>query len=100
MVGPAAKREAVAQLRTLFEMSERRATTLVGADRATIRYRSRRPDEAALRARLRDLCDVFGRVGISRRSAVKTKDACVPVRWIASQRRSIRKPCNEMIGLP
>ena len=55
MVGPAAKlrlppkREAVAHLRTLFEMSERRATTLVGADRTMIRYRSRRPDDAALR---------------------------------------------------
>ena len=42
MVGPAAQREAVAHLRMAFEMSERQATTLVGADRATIRYRSRR----------------------------------------------------------
>ena len=63
MVGPAEKREAVAQLRTLFEMSERRATTLVGADRATIRYRSRRSDDAALRARLRDLAHQRHRFG-------------------------------------
>jgi hypothetical protein len=31
MVGPAAKREAVAQLRTLFEMSERRAKQIKGS---------------------------------------------------------------------
>ena len=55
MVGPAAKREAVTHLRTLFEMSERRGTTLVAADRAVIRYQSRGPDNAALWARLRDL---------------------------------------------
>ena len=42
MVGPAAKRAAVAHLRTMFKMSERRASTLIGADRTMIRYRSRR----------------------------------------------------------
>jgi putative transposase len=42
MVGPAAKREAVAHLRGVLEMSERRACTIVAADRKMIRYRSRR----------------------------------------------------------
>ena len=32
MVGPVAKREAVAHLRSVLEMSERRACTLVAAD--------------------------------------------------------------------
>jgi hypothetical protein len=41
MVGPAAKREAVAHLRNVLQMSERRACTLVAADRKMIRYRSR-----------------------------------------------------------
>ena len=66
MVGPAAKREAVAHLRTQFEMSERRATILVGADRTMIRYRPRRPDDAALRARLRDLAHARHRFGYRR----------------------------------
>ena len=44
MVGPAAKREAVAHLRSVLEMSERRACTIVAADRKMIRYRSRRPN--------------------------------------------------------
>ena len=74
MVGPAAKREAVAHLRTLFEMSERRATTLVNADRTMIRYRSRRPDEAALRTRLRDLAHKRHRFGYRRLHVLLRRD--------------------------
>jgi hypothetical protein len=55
MVGPAAKREAVAHLRNVLQMSERRACTLITADRKMIRYRSRRPPDIELRTRLRDL---------------------------------------------
>jgi putative transposase len=54
MVGPAAKREAVAHLRGVVQMSERRACSLVAADRKMIRYRSRRPPETELRARLHE----------------------------------------------
>ena len=43
MVGPVAKREAVAHLRGVLEMSERRACSIVAADRKMIRYRSCRP---------------------------------------------------------
>ena len=57
MVRPAAKREAVAHLRDVLQMSERRACTLVAADRKMIRYRSRRPPDAELRTRLRDLAN-------------------------------------------
>jgi hypothetical protein len=53
MVGPAAKREAVAHLRDVLQMSECRACTLVAADRKMIRYRSRPPRDAELRSRLR-----------------------------------------------
>jgi hypothetical protein len=55
MVGPAAKREAVAHLRAALGLSERRACHLVGVERTMIRYRSCRPDDAGLRARLRKL---------------------------------------------
>ena len=55
MVGPAAKREAVAHLRGVVAMSERRACSLVAADRKMIRYRSRRTPDTELRARLREL---------------------------------------------
>ena len=39
MVGPAAKREAVAHLQAVMGLSERRACSFVGADRKMIRYR-------------------------------------------------------------
>jgi putative transposase len=66
MVGPAAKREAVVHLRTVLEMSERRACTLIAADRTMIRYRSRRPPETELRARLRELANQRRRFGYRR----------------------------------
>jgi len=66
MVGPAAKREAVAHLQERFEMSERRACAVIAADRKTVRYRSRRPPETALRTRLRDLANERRRFGYRR----------------------------------
>ena len=53
MVTPAARREAVAHLRTYFEASERRASAALEVDRSSVRYRSERPDDAAVRIRLR-----------------------------------------------
>ena len=46
------KREAVAHLKALFGLSERRACRVAGADRKTIRYQSRRAPDMALRGRL------------------------------------------------
>lgn len=66
MVGPAAKREAVAHLKKVLEMSERRACRVIAADRKTIRYRSMRPPETALRARLRELANERRRFGYRR----------------------------------
>ena len=66
MVGPVAKREAVAHLRNVLQMSERRACTLVAADRKMIRYRSRRPSDIELRTCLRDLANQRRRFGYRR----------------------------------
>ena len=55
MVTPAARRGAAAHLRAAYEMSERRAIRVIGADRCTVRYRSTRPDDTALRERLKAL---------------------------------------------
>jgi transposase InsO family protein len=49
-----------------MEMSERRACTLIAADRTMIRYRSRRPPEAELRARLHELANQRRRFGYRR----------------------------------
>jgi putative transposase len=66
MVTPAAKREAVAHVRSAFELSERRACRITGCVRMTIRYRSRRPNDTELRARLRALAHERRRFGYRR----------------------------------
>jgi putative transposase len=66
MVTPAARREAVAQAMDVHGVSERRACRIIRADRSTARYRSRRPDDAALRARLRALAAERRRFGYRR----------------------------------
>jgi len=66
MVTPAAKREAVAHLRGSLEVSERRACSIIAADRSSARYRARRPDDDALRARLWELADQRRRFGYRR----------------------------------
>jgi transposase InsO family protein len=48
------------------EVSERRACLIVGADRSTVRYRSRRPDDTNLRLRLRELAAERRRFGYRR----------------------------------
>jgi transposase InsO family protein len=63
VVGPAAQRAAVVHLQAGFGRSERRACSLIGADRSTIRYRSCRPDDAVLRGRLRELARERRRFG-------------------------------------
>jgi putative transposase len=66
MVTSASRREAVARLITAHQMSERRACRIAGVDRAFVRYRSRRPDDAELRARLRALAHERRRFGYRR----------------------------------
>jgi len=66
MVTPAARREAVAHLRVAYEVSERRACSTLDADRTSIRYHSKRPDDAAIRERLRELAANRRRFGYRR----------------------------------
>ena len=66
MVRPAAKREAVAHLRSAMGLSERRACSIVSAERKMVRYRSRRPADTELRGRLRELANERRRFGYRR----------------------------------
>ena len=66
MVTPVVERQAVAHLCQQFEVSQRRACQVIEADRTSVRYRSVRPDDAGLRARLRELAAVRRRFGYRR----------------------------------
>lgn len=63
---PCAKREAVAHLCSAHEVSQRRACLVLNADRSSIRYRSVRPADDAIRERLRELAGERRRFGYRR----------------------------------
>jgi putative transposase len=50
-------------MRSVFEVSERRACVVLGVDRTSMRYRSNRPGDAAVRARMRELAAIRRRFG-------------------------------------
>jgi DNA repair exonuclease SbcCD nuclease subunit len=60
----ASKREAVGHLKGSHEMSERRARRVIGCQRMTVRYRSRRPDDARLCERLVALARERRQIGV------------------------------------
>lgn len=66
MVTPAAKRTAVAHLVETYGMSERRACKAIGSCRMTIRYASRRADDADLRERMKAIAHERRRFGYRR----------------------------------
>ena len=66
MVTPVARREAAAHLCQSYQVSQRRACRTIAADRSSMRYRSRRPQDDALRARLRELAAARRRFGYRR----------------------------------
>lgn len=71
---PAARRDAVGHLKALLEVSERRACAMITVDRSSIRYRSTRPDDEVLRARLRELADQRRRFGYRRLHVLLRQD--------------------------
>jgi putative transposase len=77
MVTPAARREAVVHLRSAFEVSERRACSALGTDRTSVRYCRTRPDDAAVRVRLRELAAQRRRFGYRRLHILLTREGFV-----------------------
>ncbi len=51
---------------TTYEVSQRRACGVIRAPRSMVRYRHRRPDDATLRARLKELASERRRFGYRR----------------------------------
>lgn len=74
---PAAKRTAVVHLMKAYEMSERRACSVIGADRSSVRYRSLRPDDDALRVRMRELAAERRRFGYRRLHVLLRREGLV-----------------------
>ena len=94
MVTPAVEREAVAHLRTAFEMSERRACRVLDCCRMTVRYRSVRPDDAALRERLKSLAHERRRFGYRRLHVLLRREG-----HVVNHKRLFRLYRDERLGV-
>jgi putative transposase len=66
MVTPAPRREAAIHLHQVYGVSQRRACQAIGADRSSVRYQRRRPDDRAIGVRLREIAAVRRRFGYRR----------------------------------
>ncbi|GAA5058550.1 hypothetical protein GCM10023208_25110 [Erythrobacter westpacificensis] len=78
MVTPGAKREAVVHAREEHGLSERRACRLVGVSRTVIRYEPARPDDGALRERLREQAAERRRFGYRRLGYLLAREGMRP----------------------
>lgn len=85
MVTPAARREAVAHLCRSYELSERRACAITTVDRSMVRYCSRRPDDAVLRTRIRELAAERRRFGYRRLHVLLRREG-----WVVNRKRTQR----------
>lgn len=92
MVGPRARREAVRVAQEQRKLSERHACGLVGMHRGSWRYRPRRREDAALRARLRELAAERVRFGYRRLHVLlwREKNADGTPRWPVNHKRVYR----------
>jgi putative transposase len=92
VVGPRAKREAVRVVREEAGFSERRACGLIGMHRGSWRYRWKERNEAALRARLRELAAERPRFGYRRLYIFLRREraAEATLRWVVNHKRVYR----------
>ena len=75
---PAAKRASVAHAQAEFGLSERRACSVIGVSRRVSSYAARRPDDGALRVRLRDLASERRRFGYRRLGYLLAREGITP----------------------
>jgi putative transposase len=89
MVGPREEREAVRVARDEAGLSERHACGLIGMHRGSWRYRRRKPNDAELRTRLRELAEERVRFGYRRLWAMlrREKNTDGTRRWVVNHKR-------------
>jgi putative transposase len=91
VVSPRAEREAVRVAREEGRLSERRACGLIGMNRGSWRYQRKERNEAALRARLRELAGERPRFGYRRlhRMLGREKEQGI-AKWVVNHKRVYR----------
>jgi putative transposase len=91
VVGPRAEREAVQVTREEGQLSERRACGLIGMNRGSWRYQRKERNEAALRARLRELAGERPRFGYRRLyRMLRREKENGRAKWVVNHKRVYR----------
>ena len=85
MSRPAAKHQAARQMQERHGLSQRRACGLAGVPPCSLRYKSRRPEDAVLRARLRELAQERPRFGYRRLGVLLRREG-----WTVNLKRVLR----------
>ena len=99
---PARRRAAVVYAQERFALSERRACRLVNTARSTVRYRSQRRDDAALRRRLRELAEQRPRFGYRRLQVLLRREGIVVnhkrvERLYRAEGLAVRRRCRKAV---
>jgi putative transposase len=80
----------VAHLRLCYQVSVRRVTQTIVAPRATLYYRSRKPEQAPLRHRIKEIATVRVRYGYRRIHTLLQREG-----WLVNHKRVYRLYCLE-----
>lgn len=94
MVRPAQRRELVAWVRAAYQLSTHRACRVTGVARSSVLYRSVRPPQQALRARIRELASVRVRAGYRQLFILLRREG-----WPVNHKRVYRLYCEEGLSL-
>jgi putative transposase len=82
---PVRKRKLVDEMRTEWDVSIRRACRVVELDKSTYHYKSRRPGQAALEQRIKEICQTRVRYGYRRVHVVLRREG-----WSLNQKKTRR----------
>ena len=92
MVTPAAKRDAVAHLCKAHEVSQRRACSVLGVDRSSVRYRSVRANDGDLRKAMKEVANERRRFGYRRVHLMLERQG-----WLVNQKKLRRLYVEEKL---
>lgn len=97
MVTPAQRREAVTHLETTHEMSEWRSCRTTGVRRTSIPFRSTKPDDGQLRARIKALAHERRRFGFRRLHVLLRREGLLVNRKRVQPNKALLPPAGSYV---
>jgi putative transposase len=94
MVKPTQRRVVVAWAEASYKVSECRACRVLGVNRSTIRYRSRKPSQEPLRRRMREMAAARVHAGYRQLHVYLKREG-----WLINHKRLYRLYIEEGLGL-